>query len=350
MPPERSTMPAWSPDGELIAYICYKDGPIISDPSMDSASYHIDAAEICIMNADGVDKRRLTHNRVADQDPEWSPDGSTIAFVSSDGLYVINPQGDKPQRLFQGRFVYEPSWSLDGLRIAFVACRPQNQYNSGSDIYIVNKDGQQLFSLDNPAGATLWNPQWSPDGRRLAYSYRAERTCSSGLFNDVYSLMIVEVGDTSVPLKIGDNLMNLGQIEWINQKMLAYSVLSEKGWMLYSIDLENGQLTRITPGAVTDQIRFYAWAPDGTSLAYTAATGSIYMQDRSSGQITLAWRQSDLIEDIVWSPNSQQLLITLSEKIPGRLNATFTETILVIGRDGQLARRLTPLMPGDSDQ
>ncbi len=72
--------PAWSPDGQKIAFASVRDGN----------------QEIYVMNADGSGQQRLTRNTAGDYAPAWSPDGRKIAFVSQrDGhvnheIYLMN--------------------------------------------------------------------------------------------------------------------------------------------------------------------------------------------------------------------------------------------------------------------
>ena len=81
--------------------------------------------EIYVMDADGGNQENLTNNPAYDADPDWSPDGTKITFVSSrDGgasqIYVMDADGKNPIRLTDGRrHKSHPDWSPDGQKIAF---------------------------------------------------------------------------------------------------------------------------------------------------------------------------------------------------------------------------------------
>jgi TolB protein len=79
--------PAWSPDGRKIAFAVDRD----------------DSSEVFVMNDDGSGQRRLTRGPAYDGDPSWSPDGRKLAFVSNrDGdfeVYVMNADGSGQRRL-----------------------------------------------------------------------------------------------------------------------------------------------------------------------------------------------------------------------------------------------------------
>jgi WD40-like Beta Propeller Repeat len=93
--------------------------------------------------------------------PDWSPDGSRIAFDKSmstpEGIYTVVPTGGSQTFLAGGA---DPSWSPDATRIAFTR---------GGDIWVMTSSGSPQVNVTNSA-ATDSQPTWSPDGRKIAFT------------------------------------------------------------------------------------------------------------------------------------------------------------------------------------
>ena len=108
------------------------------------------------MNADGSNQRRLTQNPADDADPAWSPDGQRIAFYSNrDGtfdIYVMNADGSHQRRLTR-HFAddSDPAWSPDGHTMAFATNRDGN-----SEIYVMNSDGSRQRRLTRTLPRTVF--------------------------------------------------------------------------------------------------------------------------------------------------------------------------------------------------
>ena len=90
--------------------------PQLDNTKMALQSVRYGSREIYVMNADGTNPRRLTHNSESDGNPSWSPDGAKIAFHSKrDGngeIYVMNADGTNPRRLTNNSVSDDsPSWS-----------------------------------------------------------------------------------------------------------------------------------------------------------------------------------------------------------------------------------------------
>jgi len=156
------------------------------DPQIAFASDRVNnTSQIFLMDAEGNNQHEITDQQDGACEPAWSPDGSQIAFISpcsinswkqeqfkgaqiylmdADGTNVHllpippNPAGD-----------YDPAWSPDGKKIAFTSLRP-----GISHIFLVNLDDCQ--NSDNCTIEELSNtryadrePAWSPDGSQIAF-------------------------------------------------------------------------------------------------------------------------------------------------------------------------------------
>ncbi len=154
--------PAFSPDGERIAFQSDRDG-----------------GGILLMSASGESVTRLTDFGYA---PSWSPDGahivvSPITFVAPSslqgdvtGLSVVDVKSGHVRALPLKARVMQPAWSPDGSRIACWGVRGQTGQR---DLWTLAADGSDVgsggVSVTDDA-ALDWNPTWSPDGRYLYFS------------------------------------------------------------------------------------------------------------------------------------------------------------------------------------
>lgn len=144
--------PAYSPDGSRIAFI-KSDGD----------------NEVYVMNADGSGLTQLTFDTANEQAPSWSADGSKIGFSSDAGgvtqIYTVPAAGGTPTPLTSGSAAnFAPAWSPTGSKIAFTSRR-----DGHNEIYVMNADGTGQTRLTNDL-ATSYDPSWSPDGTKIAFT------------------------------------------------------------------------------------------------------------------------------------------------------------------------------------
>lgn len=157
--PAEDWTPAWSPDGQQIAFSSNRQGNW----------------EIFIMNADGTDVRQITSDGGGNLSPVWSPDGQVMAYASKrDGdweIYAISAPdsqgqvtGGQRRLTFSNGNDLSPLFSPQGDRIAFESNR-----EGDVEIYVMNADGSNQRNLSNLHYADDHGPVWSPDGQRLLF-------------------------------------------------------------------------------------------------------------------------------------------------------------------------------------
>jgi TolB protein len=157
--------PAWSPDGSSIVFATRRDGDW----------------EIYAVRADGSALTRLTNDPAFDSSPVFSPDGGAIAFTSDRGdpeedshVFRMNVDGTGVRQITSGEDESVPDFSPDGRRIAYVGFTGGN-----ADIWISQTDGSAPERITS-AEMFEHTPRWSPDGRWIAYEGYVER------FPDLY--------------------------------------------------------------------------------------------------------------------------------------------------------------------
>jgi Tol biopolymer transport system component/DNA-binding winged helix-turn-helix (wHTH) protein len=149
------TQPAFSPDGERIAYRSDRDG-----------------GGIFIMGASGENVRRITD---FGYDPAWSPDGSEIVcgltiadpaprLSSQTRIFTVNvATGEKHAITRLADNAVQPHWSPHGYRVAYWA-----EIQGRRDVWTIPARGGEPVRVTNDP-AIDWNPVWSPDGTYLYF-------------------------------------------------------------------------------------------------------------------------------------------------------------------------------------
>ncbi|HZB45254.1 MAG TPA: protein kinase [Pyrinomonadaceae bacterium] len=155
--PSDDTQPAFSPDGERIAFRSERA-----------------PAGVYVMEATGENARRVSEGGFQ---PSWSPDGREVVYCDAghdlpttrnttpSALWVVNVETGA-KRMLVRQDAMQPAWSPHGQRVAFWFMPPGV---GRRDIATVSRDGGDPIVVTKDA-STNWNPVWSPDGRHLYFA------------------------------------------------------------------------------------------------------------------------------------------------------------------------------------
>jgi TolB protein len=216
--------PAFSPDGEKIAFASYRRG----GPDIDILSR--------------TDRRPYSFDRVGGTTsmPAWSPDGSKIAFATSrDGsdmeIYVADWNGKNLRRLTISKGVdVSPVWNpKTGLEIAFTSGRTGN-----AQLYVMSADGTNVRRLFEDTGDVV-NPAWSPDGQRIAFAWQKSRTSDF----DIYIHELATGRNTQITHDAGNN----EKPTWApDGRHLAFESSRAGGRQIFSMVLDGSRIRQLT--------------------------------------------------------------------------------------------------------
>ena len=270
----KGEFPRFSPDGTKVSFAC----PV---------GEHI---AVCVGGADGTNVHLITPDTSGMSNPPidffptgWSPDGQLLLIDAGAGLstraagiYTMRPDGSDLTRLTSTPREQIPyGYSPDGSKILFLQTNADSSVNPDFpfDLYVMNADGTDKTKV-NPPNLTLYcclppSADWSPDSLSVVFT-------AFDTFN-----------------------------KWGN------------GIALYIAHADGSGVYRLTAAGNTSQQP--VWSPDGKWIAYQKAGGFgwpkvMLVRPDGSGRHDITSPSQGLGADMVWSPDSQRLMITFGER------------------------------------
>jgi eukaryotic-like serine/threonine-protein kinase len=272
-------MPAWSPDGRSLVYVCDVDG----------------VGQVFARALDSISGTQITSGARPVVAASWSSDASRIYFASDSEVYVTGATGGSPQLLLQGASDVQQTRS--GRLIAF-------ERNLAS--WLADADGSNArpFPADLPKEVRYPVIAWSPDEKSLAVL--GTTVIGSATNSSLWIAPVAGGKARQIPLPVNFTKRSVSWFPDGKHVLAALSIPPSPEAHLVRIDVETGDLKTITSG-VTQEIEA-ALSPDGKQAAVTILNrvSDVIEFDGESGksrQATTASRQSSSPE---WAPSGRE--------------------------------------------
>jgi dipeptidyl aminopeptidase/acylaminoacyl peptidase len=295
--PANTTAPAWFPDGKRIAFLSSREGAPSAPAAPGSEPASSDGNQVFIMHTDGGEAWPATKHEGGVSEFSISPDGRTILLTAEDALtpaerrrqrdrddavvvdqsyrwahlWTFDVATGKTQRLTSGNFVVsDPQWSPDGKTVAYVR-HPTTKVDDAawSDVWVTNLqgDGHKFFENEGPDSS----PRWSPDGRMLAM-VSSPRPGNTQWYSKLY-LFPAEGGTPKILLQDFD--LDFSTPTWSPDGRIVYwSTGKGTRTELFGVDVASGGVTAIAaPKAGVNG----AWelSKDGTTWIFSHNSGVV---------------------------------------------------------------------------
>jgi dipeptidyl aminopeptidase/acylaminoacyl peptidase len=296
-----STSPRWSPDGERLAFVSARDG--------EDQIWTIDVSSGAL--------KKITSISTSAGDPVWSPDGNWLAFASdvypdclSDAcnrkraeekaqnkvkahvadrllyrhwknwkegtrshVFVVSAQGGEARDLTPGDYDAPPfslggptdyAFSPDSRELAFVSNHDKVEATStNADVWLVSVKGGSAKNITAVNHGYDGSPQYSPDGRFIAY--RSQTT--PGFESDRFRLMLYD-RKTGRARSVTESLDSwVDEFTFAPNSQTIYLTAEERGQQpIYSVSVDGGVVKKVVVGAFNSEPHV---TRDGSTIVFS---------------------------------------------------------------------------------
>jgi dipeptidyl aminopeptidase/acylaminoacyl peptidase len=278
------SQPRWSPDGRYLAFVTTREKPGADDDDLDAVR------QVWLLDRQGGEAEQLTDFPGAVSEFAWSPDGKRLAVVAWDQdtraqgdddatplpivldryyfkedysgyvgperkhLYLFDVATRKAERLTASpNDEVRPSWSPDGKLLAFMGRESADPDRDSQFTLFVTEPRagaplRKLTTFQGENGDSSWmaNPQWSPDGKRIAFTAGGDPKL---IYYATYRAFVIDAaGGTPRPLGAALD-RNMTEPAWAPDGKSVYVMLEDdRNQHLARITLDGDRIERVLDG------------------------------------------------------------------------------------------------------
>ena len=327
----KDNFPAWSPDGEWLAFASDRNnggifvmaafggpvrqiskhwGPPKWSPDGARLVYYTDERKVYIVPVSGGNPVQipLPHSAYL---PDWSPDGSRIVYGGWDassgkrGIWTVKPDGSAPVTVIEGYDIYhDPTWEKNGRGIFF-----KTIHRNVRDIWWIPVDAK-----GEPTGAAraltsgveAFAPSLSYDGNRIAYTQARK-------FNNIWSVpakpdCLSTIADARLIISENSELDFVHLTVSPDGEWLAYHSSRSGNLDIWQMRKNGHDLRQLTSDKQKDI--WPSWSPDGSRIAFASNRGGnsdIYVISTDGGMITAITDDPAFDASPAWSPAGDEI-------------------------------------------
>ncbi|MGE3188121.1 MAG: prolyl oligopeptidase family serine peptidase [Vicinamibacterales bacterium] len=261
---------------------------------------------IWMVPADGGRARQVTFGPKGDTDPQWSPDGRYISFVSQRGsgegvkaqIHLMRADGGEAWALTSApENVRGYTWAPDSTRVAFLMVDPEPSDRQAAvkkrdderpyedafrmtHIWTIDLATKTASRLTEGEYSVVGDPSWAPDSSRLAFAAKPT-TMLRDYRSDVYIADVASKAVTKISTNLGSDQSPAWSpsgdtIAWVAEPYTG--PLLDDGTVPSVVGLSHLLLYDVNAKTITDRSRADfdvdmgapAWTPDGRRILFTA--------------------------------------------------------------------------------
>ena len=238
--------PNWSPDGSQIAFVSPCNNAVDEYP--DGILYVYSFGEKNIVPLLELEDPEL---KTGNFDPEWSPDGSKLTFSSlRNGVNAVNVYDFNTKEILvltpPDVKAIHPSWHPRGNSIVFVSS------DFYSTIWQIDIDGRNLVEVSNSGNVSNFHPVWDEEAKFIIFSQRgvAQAPWLVKLYAANFASRLedrIEIQNVNGTFPVSSPMFMID-----NTTILFESWPDGKNHDIYTVNIDGSQLVRLTTSSSYD--------------------------------------------------------------------------------------------------